>query len=273
MEEYLEKLPEDFNDFEIRSRVTEKTPYVLVVLQEIERMNMLLSEIRRSLIELQLGLQGALNMSEAMETLADSLFVSKVPPGWAKMAYASLKGLVGWWTDLTDRVGQLQDWSDTLVLPKSVWISGLFNANAFLTAVNQTTARRDGLPLDTMDTLVDVRKEMDPMSIEAPVSDGALIHGCFMEGARWDSENGCIAASFLKELHPPMPVMHVFSRQAPACEDRFLKEGYYECPVFSCSTRGANNTNAIFGATIMMNEAERKEKWISAAVCILFTDD
>ena len=132
VEEYLEKLPENFNMFEIRSRVTEKSPYVLVVLQEIEMMNGLLSEIRRSLIELQLGLQGALNMSPGMEVLLGCLFTAKIPPTWTKAAYASLKGLVAWWADMQDRVNQLTNWSDTLILPISVWIPGLFNANAFL---------------------------------------------------------------------------------------------------------------------------------------------
>jgi len=273
VDDYQEKLPEDFNMFEIRSRVTEKSPYVLVVLQEIERMNELLSEIRRTLIELALGLQGALNMSPDMEVLMSCLFTGKVPPGWRKVAYASLKNLVGWWGDVIDRVGQLQDWSDTLIIPKSVWISGLFNANAFLTAISQTTARREGLPLDTMDTLVDVTKMIDPMSIEEAVEDGAYMHGLYMEGARWDSENGVIASSFLKDLHPPMPVLHVFSKQAPAFEDRLERLGYYECPTFTCSTRGASNTNAIFGATVLMNENHTKEMWISAAVCMLFSDD
>jgi dynein heavy chain len=273
VEDYLERLPEDFNMFEIRSRITEKSPYVLVVLQEIEGMNVLLSEIRRSLIELQLGLQGALNMSAAMEELQLSLFSGSVPPGWRKVAYASLKGLVGWWADMVERVNQLTDWSDTLILPKSVWISGLFNANAFLTAVNQVTARREGLPLDTMDTLVDVTPVMEPSGLDGAEEDGATIHGLYMEGARWNSEEGCISESFLKDLHPTMPLLHVFSKQAPALENRLLHEGYYECPVFTCSTRGASNTNAIFGASIMMAENDTKERWISAAVCLLFSDD
>merc|ERR1711871_748727 len=273
VDEYLEKLPENFNMFEIRSRITEKSPYVLVVLQEVEMMNQLLSEIRRSLIELQLGLQGALNMSEAMEELQLALFTSIVPPGWRKVAYASLKNLVAWWSDMQDRVVDLSDWSDTLSLPKSVWISGLFNANAFLTAVNQVTARREGLPLDTMDTLVDVTNVMDKSGLDSAPEDGAMIHGLYMEGARWNMEENVIADSLLKQLHPEMPVLHVFSKQAPALENRFLHEGYYCCPVFTCSTRGASNTNAIFGASIMMAETDRKEKWISASVCMLFSDD
>jgi len=273
VEDYSERLPEDFNMFEIRANIKEKTPYVLVVLQEVERMNMLLGEIRRSLIELDLGLQGALNMSPAMEQLQKALFTGAVPPGWAKVAYASLKNLVGWWADVMDRVGQLRDWSDTLELPRSVWISGLFNANAFLTAINQTTARRDGLPLDTMDTIVDVTKTMDPSGLDGPVEDGALVHGLYMEGARWNDAEGVIADSFLKDLHPVMPLLHIFSLQAPALKNRFIDQGYYECPVFACTTRGASNTNAIWGASLKMAESDRKEKWVSAAVCMLFSED
>ena len=132
VDEYTERLPDDFNMFEIRTRAVDKTPYVMVVLQETTRMNVLLSEMRRSLIELNMGLEGALNMSDSMEALADSLFLAKVPAGWAKYAYPSKKGLVTWFSDLLSRVNQLESWAATLEVPKSVWISGLFNAQAFL---------------------------------------------------------------------------------------------------------------------------------------------
>ena len=42
---------------ELQMRAEEKTPYVLVALQECERMNTLTKEIRRSLKELDLGLK------------------------------------------------------------------------------------------------------------------------------------------------------------------------------------------------------------------------
>ena len=45
---------------ELSSRAEEKTPYVLVALQECERMNVLTREIRRSLKELDLGLKVSL---------------------------------------------------------------------------------------------------------------------------------------------------------------------------------------------------------------------
>ena len=42
---------------ELHTRAEEKTPYVLVALQECERMNNLTREVRRSLKELDLGLK------------------------------------------------------------------------------------------------------------------------------------------------------------------------------------------------------------------------
>ena len=42
---------------ELSAKAEEKTPYVLVALQECERMNMLTRELRRSLKELDLGLK------------------------------------------------------------------------------------------------------------------------------------------------------------------------------------------------------------------------
>ena len=57
LDEILEKLPEAFSMSELSARAEDKTPYVLVALQECERMNNLTREIRRSLKELDLGLK------------------------------------------------------------------------------------------------------------------------------------------------------------------------------------------------------------------------
>lgn len=55
----MEKLPEEFNMFEVMGKVLpeDRTPYVVVAFQECERMNGLTAEIRRSLKELDLGLK------------------------------------------------------------------------------------------------------------------------------------------------------------------------------------------------------------------------
>ena len=48
---------------ELSTKVEEKTPYVLVALQECERMNTLTREMRRSLKEVDLGLKVQLRAS------------------------------------------------------------------------------------------------------------------------------------------------------------------------------------------------------------------
>merc|ERR1719316_308475 len=81
----LSTLPQDLDMIEIRGRLNDEdyTPYVIVSLQESDRMNILLSTIRRTLTELELGISGALNISENMETLATDLQINKVNADWA----------------------------------------------------------------------------------------------------------------------------------------------------------------------------------------------
>lgn len=66
-------------------------------------MNGLLAEIKGSLEDLLMGLSGALNMTEQMEKLSQSLEFNKVPAGWEEKAYFSKKNLVSWFQDMIDR--------------------------------------------------------------------------------------------------------------------------------------------------------------------------
>ena len=57
LDEIMEKLPDEFNLYELNQKVEEKTPYVVVALQECERMNILMNEIRTTLKACALGLK------------------------------------------------------------------------------------------------------------------------------------------------------------------------------------------------------------------------
>lgn len=59
-------------------------------------MNTLLFEIKSSLESLRLGLIGALNITEVMETLQHSILMNKIPATWEKVAYFSKKSLITW---------------------------------------------------------------------------------------------------------------------------------------------------------------------------------
>lgn len=130
-------------------------------------MNLLLAEMKRSLAELDLGLKGDLTMSEPMERLMHSLANDAVPASWRNLAYPSLRPLGSWLLNLLARCQQLTEWTADLGLPKVVWLSGLFNPQSFLTAVMQTTARRNDWPLDKTVVLTEVTKKT-PDQIDAP---------------------------------------------------------------------------------------------------------
>ena len=67
-------------------------------------MNALLNEIRFSLTELDQGLDGALNITDAMETLQKSLEINVLPPRWAANTNFTKKTLVEWFNELLIRV-------------------------------------------------------------------------------------------------------------------------------------------------------------------------
>ncbi|XP_036929599.1 dynein heavy chain 11, axonemal isoform X6 [Acanthopagrus latus] len=261
IEDILEKLPEEYNMAEIISKTTKRSPYILVCFQECERMNLLLTEIRRSLNELDLGLKGELTMSYNMENLQSALFTDSVPDSWARLAYPSTKSLAQWFSDLMSSCRELDSWTQDLVLPAVVWLSGLFNPQSFLTAVLQSIARKNQWPLDKMTLTVDVTKKTKD-DFGHPPREGAYIHGLFMEGARWDTQSGLITEAVLRDLTPAMPVLYV--RAVPA-EEQELKSTY-ECPVYRTKQRGPT-----YVWTLHLRTKQPPAKWIVAGVVLLLS--
>lgn len=270
VEEFEVQVPELFDMITLGQRIEDETPYVCVVMQECERMNMLMGEINRSLAELKLGLLGSLNMSDLMEALLKSLHLQQVPANWTKVGYPSLKGLGSWFADMLLRQAQLARWTDgagcpSKTTPKSVWISGLFNPMAYITAILQTTARKEDQPLDQMYIWSDITSKFDPETeIEDYAEDGMFIHGCCMEGARWDVKKGVVAESFAKDLHPIMPVINIRGIMYEAVD----LSGIFECPVYVTTKRGGTFT---FIATL--KSADPINKWVLAGVAIMMSDD
>ena len=119
LDDITEKLPDLFPLAELEERTAdERSPYISVFLQECERMNTLLFEIKRSLVELDMGLRGDLSISEPMEALMNALYDDRVPEAWAKRAYPSLRALGPWLHNLLERQKQLDAWTADLATPK-----------------------------------------------------------------------------------------------------------------------------------------------------------
>ncbi|CAJ1331852.1 unnamed protein product [Effrenium voratum] len=270
---YKDELPPDLDMVEIRSRLREEdyTPYVITSLQESDRMNLLVGAMRTQLSELELGISGALNVTEGMEQLSTSLQLNRVYDTWQSLAYPSLKSLSAWFQDLLLRMQQLVEWTnDRNGVLKSTWISGLFNAMAFLTAVMQVTARDKQLPLDYMTNRATFLNIMDYTDIVSLPSNGVYIHGLFLEGASWEEgkgdDEGYVSDSKMKELHPEMPVASIYSVHI----EEMSWENMYHCPVFITSMRGATYVTQV---NLRMDPDEEENRWILAGAALVMTDD
>ncbi|MEW5298846.1 MAG: hypothetical protein WDW36_001923 [Sanguina aurantia] len=268
---YAERLPDPFNMIEIEARVKDKTPYVVVALQEAGRMNALLVEMKASMDELQLGLDGALNMSEKMEALSRGIATNSVPALWMGCMSTRVQEcytLSAWYADVLKRVEQLAAWTaGEVVTPMSVWLPGMFNPKACLTAVMQTYARANKLPLDVMKFMTEFTTKVSPDSVTEPAPLGLYIHGLVLEGARWDKEEGVLKESKPNDLHPIMPIIQV----KPVTSDDYNLEGYYLCPVYTNMQRANVYSPVVSNMTLRTNEPT--SKWVLASVALLLQDD
>jgi len=269
---YLDRLPLDLDMLTIRGLLRDEdyTPYTITSLQESDRMNLLLQEIRSSLVELELGISGQLNITEGMERLSEALQLNRVNPSWRKLAYPSLKPLAPWFADLVRRHEQLTAWTSGKTLLKSIWLPGLFNPMAFLTAVMQVTARASSLPLDYMTNRTTFLNTKDPGDLTGQPPSGVHVHGLFMEGASWEEgkgdDEGYISDSKMKELHPVMPIANVFS--VPL--EQMSWESMYCCPIFITSERG---DTFIVSMNVRMDPDDDEKRWILLGAALLLTDD
>jgi dynein heavy chain len=189
------------------------------------------------------------------------------------------------------RVQQLTEWTENMETPISVWLSGLFNPTAYLTAIMQVTSRKNNLPLDkmTIETHITMHQQPEKTKELGYPSDGMYVHGLYLEGARWPSPDeieetvaidgvpcgGSLVDGRLKELLPPLPVIYVKAVPVQSTWEPsavgYLRhvDDIYECPVYITSMRGGTY---VFLSTL---ETEApKSKWVLTGTAILMqTDD
>lgn len=126
-------------------------------------------------------------MTSEMESLQNALYLDVVPEPWARRAYPSTAGLAAWFLDLLNRIKELEAWTGDFSMPSTVWLTGFFNPQSFLTAIMQSMARKNEWPLDQMALQCDVTKKTRE-EFRSPPREGAYIYGLFMEGACWDTQ-------------------------------------------------------------------------------------
>lgn len=199
--------------------------------QEIDRFNILLVVIQKSLINLQKAIKGTVVMSAELERMFNNFLDKKVPVIWEKVAYPSLKPLGSWFQDLILRLKFMSDWLYNGP-PKTFWLPAFFFPQGFMTASLQSHARLHQIPIDTLQFKTHIRDVFCDGIEELPET-GVNIHGLFMQGAKWSSVDVKIRDSEAGKLFVEMPVIWL----EPVFDNVKLDDKAYDCPLYKTSLR------------------------------------
>eukprot|EP00944_MAST-04C_sp_MAST-4C-sp1_P005185 g5185.t1 len=234
-------------------------------MQELDRYNNLIVAVKSELKSVQLGVQGLVVITTELEKVYDALLLAKVPVSWG-FCYPSLKGLGSWINDLRARLKQMKSWA-TQKLPNTFWLTGFTYPTGFLTALLQTTARKNGVSIDSIGFEFPVL-EQDPENITQPPKDGAYLYGMFIEGARWDREAGTLADALPMKLVSDMPAIHF----KPAEIKRKAPKGMYSCPVYLYPIRTGTRERPSFMVAVDLKAGDYDATfWIKRGTAMLLS--
>ncbi|CAH8499452.1 unnamed protein product [Schistosoma intercalatum] len=263
------QLPGDI-DFEgtMKMFTTDHSPLVVVLLQEIQRYNHLLGLIRNQLSDLSKGIQGLVVMSSELEQIFTSIFDGHVPKQWSK-TYSSLKPLGSWARDLAARVELFAKWASTTHPPKLFWIGAFTFPTGFLTAVLQTSARKNNISVDSLSWEFNVLATSDPNVLVTP-KDGVYISNLYLQGAGWDRKNYCLIEAAPMELVCPMPGVHF----KPVENKKKSSKNIYVAPCYYYPNRAGTTDRPSFMLGVELKTGEKPpEHWTKRSTALLMNLD
>lgn len=88
-EDMLGKLPPQYNDFEVREalqRMGPLQPMNIFLRQEIDRIRKVIEEVRTTLCDLKLAIDGTIVMSQGLRNALDAMYDARIPEKWLKVS-------------------------------------------------------------------------------------------------------------------------------------------------------------------------------------------
>ena len=211
-EDMMRKLPRDYIPHEVKEalvRLGGMLPMNIFLRQEIDRMQKILTLVRRTLIDLKMALEGTIVMSDDLKETLDFMYDAKVPENWKKLSWRSTT-LGFWFTELLERDGQFKRWCFH-GRPKVFWMTGFFNPQGFLTAMRQEVTRaHKGWALDSV-ICQNLVTRFSKEDIHDSPPEGVYVHGLFLEGGSLDRKTGKLVESRPKVLYEQMPVIYIYA--------------------------------------------------------------
>uniref|UniRef100_A0A2C9JWZ0 AAA+ ATPase domain-containing protein n=1 Tax=Biomphalaria glabrata TaxID=6526 RepID=A0A2C9JWZ0_BIOGL len=267
-QDVLNKLPAEFDLDKIRKNLgIDISPTTVVLLQELERFNLLIGRMRRSLVTLKRALAGEVGMSSELDDVARSMFNGQIPSIWRRLAPDTLKSLGNWMIHFENRYKQYNTWVNEAE-PPVMWLSGLHIPESYLTALVQATCRKNGWPLDKSTLYTSVTKYPSADDVTERTTSGCFVHGLYLEGAGWDLQESYLLPQRPKQLIQELPVLKII----PIESHRLKLQNTFRTPVYTTSQRrNAMGVGLVFEADLATQE--HISHWVLQGVCLILNTD
>jgi dynein heavy chain len=281
------QLPDLFDMKELHESLESRSdpePMKTVLLQEVERYNKLVHVLRRTLTgrhlcvvgytvhpipastAIQKAVQGLEAVTAELEEVIAGLLSFAVPNSWS-FAYPSSKPLGSWVRDLLQRLNQISEWCE-VGMPNVFWLPGFTYPTGFLTAILQTSARRNGVAIDQLGWEFPLLNHNDKGSISVPPKEGVYVCGLFLEGACWNFETGCLEEPKPMELIALMPIVHF----KPVEGKKKSLKGFYTCPIYMYPVRtGTRERPSFVVATEIRAGKVSPDVWTKRGVAVVLS--
>ncbi|RLU20605.1 hypothetical protein DMN91_007218 [Ooceraea biroi] len=266
--EILSKIPVPYDMTKVKKNFgVAATPTAIVLFQELERFNILIRTMTRTLNQLRKAIVGEIGMDAVLDNISVALYNGTLPKEWAKLAPDTRKNLAGWMDHFRKRIDQYTNWSGANE-PVVLWLSGLHVPETYLAALVQMTCRKNNWPLDRCVIYTAVSKFTRPDDIEERPDQGCYVHGLYLEGARWDVEEYCLKRSHPKVLIEELPILTII----PIEVHKRKLQNTFKTPVYITSNRrDALGAGLVFEA--YLTTPEHISHWVLQGVCLVLNTD
>ena len=266
--EIQEKLPVPLDLKKLRAEEPKPASSTyIVLLQEVERFNVLLEVMSQSLKDLTRALSGEIAMNAEIEKFASDILNGILPARWAALSPQTNKNLGSWMVHCKLRHQQYCTWASKGE-PKVMWLSGLHIPESYLIAVIQVCCRKKKWPLDKVKLRTRITKFTDERQVTSRLKFGCYVKGFFIEGAAWDHDRGCVARQAPGQLIAELPFMEI----VPVERRKLKSKNCIKVPVYVTQSRGnARGEGLVFEADLTSYEHE--SHWILQGLAIVLNKE
>ena len=255
-------------------------PLNIFLYQEVQRLQMAISNVRFTLEIVVQAIRGEVVVTAEIMDSINAIYDARVPKIWlyspAGDELSWLAPNLGvWYSGLVTRDHQYRSWLSS-GRPTSFWMTGFFNPQGFLTAVQQEITRahkNENWALDSVVMHAEVTEIQNAELVRSTPKEGLYVHGLFMDGAAWNSVENSIVESAPKKLFSNMPILLVtavtkMAKRQLSSSGNYGPFGAYDCPVYKYPQR----TDKYYVFSVMLSTQNHKPlHWILRGVALLCT--